>query len=160
MARTMLNDSQLNDKFWGQEIHTSFYIMNKGLLRSDSDKTPYELWTGKSTNVKHFRIFGRRCYIKRDDVKIGKFDSRVDEGIFIGYSSKRKAYKCYNLRLGKIVETINVKIDESISLTNIQKDPDEEDEGEIIQEKEEEENQEEEQQSEVERSTNTQLKPP
>ena len=84
--------------------------MNKGLLSNDSDKTPYELWTGRSVNVKHFRIFGSKCYIKRDDGKIGKFDSRVDEGIFIGYSSKREAYKCYNLRLGKVVESINVRL--------------------------------------------------
>jgi hypothetical protein len=30
----------------------------------------------------------------------------------VGYSSKIKAYKCYNLRLNKIVEIINVNIDE------------------------------------------------
>ena len=45
MARTMLNDSQLSDKFWGQAVHTSVHILNRGLLRNDSDKTPYELWT-------------------------------------------------------------------------------------------------------------------
>ena len=108
----MLNDSKLDDKFLGLAVHISVHIMNGGLLRSGSEKTAYELWTGRSTNVKHFRIFGSRCYIKRDDGNIGKFDSRVDEGIFVGYSSKRKAYKCYNLKLGKIVATINVKIDE------------------------------------------------
>jgi hypothetical protein len=91
MARTMLNDSQLNGKFWRQVLHTSVDIMNKGLLRKDNGKTPYELWTRRSTNVKHFRIFRSICYIKRDDGKIEKFDSRVDEGIFVGYSSKRKA---------------------------------------------------------------------
>ena len=107
--------------------------MNRGLLINDSDKTPYELWTGRPANVKHFWIFGRKWYIKRDDGKIRKFDSQVDEGILVGYSSKRKAYKCYNLRLGKIVETINVKIDESISSINKQEDPNEQDEGEITQ---------------------------
>ena len=75
MARIMLNDSQLNDKFWGQAVHTSVHILNKGLLKNESDKTPYELWTGISTNVKHFRIFGSKCYIKRDDGKIGKLHS-------------------------------------------------------------------------------------
>ena len=125
--------------------------MNRGLLRNDSDKTPYELWTGRSANVKHFRVFGSRCYIKRDDGKIGKFDSQVDEGIFVGYSSKRKAYKFYNLRLGKVVETINVKIDESISSPDREEGFDEPDEAEIIQEEEEEEeNQEEEKQDEKE----------
>ena len=84
MARTMLNDSQLSDKFWGQEIHTSVHILNKGLLRNGTDKTPYELWTGRHANVKHFRIFESKCFIKRDDGKIKKFDSQVVEGIFVG----------------------------------------------------------------------------
>ena len=75
MARTMLNDSQLSDKFWGQAVHTSVHILNRGLLRNDIDKTPYELWAGRPANVKHFRIFGSKCFIKRDDGKIKKFDS-------------------------------------------------------------------------------------
>jgi hypothetical protein len=41
-----------------------------------------------------------------------KFDSRVDKGILVGYSSTMKAYKCYNLRLNKVVESINVTINE------------------------------------------------
>ena len=41
-----------------------------------------------------------------------KFDSHVDKGILDGYSSTRKEYKCYNLRLNKVVESINVTIDE------------------------------------------------
>jgi hypothetical protein len=44
---------------------------------------------------------------------MGKFDSSVDKGILVGYSSTRKAYKCYNLRLNKVVERINVTIDET-----------------------------------------------
>ena len=102
MARTMLNESKLNDKFWGHAVHTAVHILNRGLLRNKNDKTPYELWTGRAASVQHFRIFGSKCYIKRDDKKIGKFDSRVDEGIFVGYSSKRKAHKCYNMRLDKV----------------------------------------------------------
>jgi hypothetical protein len=43
---------------------------------------------------------------------MGKFDSCVDKGVLFGYSSTRKAYKCYNLRLNKVVERINVTIDE------------------------------------------------
>ena len=44
--------------------------------------------------------------------ELENFDSRVDKGILVGYSRKRKAYKCYNLRLNKIVEKINVNVDE------------------------------------------------
>jgi hypothetical protein len=57
--------------------------------------------------VKHFRVFGRKYYIKREDGRMGKFDSHVDKGVLVGYSSTRN-----NMRLNKIVEVINVTIDE------------------------------------------------
>ena len=123
-------------------MHTVIHIVNKWLPKSGSDKTPYELWIGRSTNFKHFRVFGSGCYIKRDDRNIGKFDSRVDEGIFVGYSSKIKAYKCYNIRLSKVVESINVNIDESSLPRARKEDYDEQEEEEMIQEEEEEEEEE------------------
>ena len=43
--------------------------------------------------MKHFKVFGSKCYIKREDGRMGKFDSRVDKGILVGYSSTRKEYK-------------------------------------------------------------------
>jgi hypothetical protein len=58
-------------------------------------------------------FFGSKCYIKREDGRMGKFDSRVNKEILVGYSSTRTAYKCYNLRLNKVVERINVTIDET-----------------------------------------------
>ena len=99
-------------KFWVQEIDMTVFIVNRSLLRNNCNKTPYELWKGKLANVKYFRIFGSKCYIKREDQNLGKFESCVDEGIFFGYSRKRKAYKCYNLRWKQIVESINVTFDE------------------------------------------------
>jgi hypothetical protein len=113
MARTMLMDSKLTDIFWTQTMHTIVHIQNRLMLRNNTDKTPYELWKGRPTNVKHFRVFGSKCYIKREDGRMGKFDSRVDKGVLVGYSSTRKEYKCYNLRLNKVVESINVTIDET-----------------------------------------------
>jgi hypothetical protein len=63
--------------------------------------------------VNHFIVFGSKCYIKREYGRMGKFDSHVDKGVIVGYSSTRKAYKCYNLILNKVVESINVTIDET-----------------------------------------------
>jgi hypothetical protein len=63
--------------------------------------------------VNHFRVFGRKCYIKREDGRIGKFDYRVDKGILVGCSSKRKAHKLFSPRLEKIVKSANVIIDET-----------------------------------------------
>jgi hypothetical protein len=44
MVRTMLNDSKISDIFWGQVVHTTVHLLNRGLIKSNSDKTPYELW--------------------------------------------------------------------------------------------------------------------
>jgi hypothetical protein len=49
------------------------------MLKNNNDKTSYELWKGIPTNVKHFRVFRSKCYIKREDGRIGKFDSQVDK---------------------------------------------------------------------------------
>jgi hypothetical protein len=108
----MIMDSKLTDIFWTHVVHTTVHIQNRVMLINNTDETPYELWKGRSTNVKHFRVFGSKCYIKNEDGRMGKFDSHVDKGILVGYSSTRKAYKCYNLRLNKVVESINVTIDE------------------------------------------------
>jgi hypothetical protein len=121
--------------------------LNRGLIKINSDKTPYELWKGRSANVKHFREFGIKCCIKMEDKKIEILDSRVDEGIFFGYSCKRKAYKYYDIRLNKIVEIINVNVDETYFMKNrkenINSNIFEEQENEELNKEEEEEEQEE-----------------
>jgi hypothetical protein len=108
----MIMDSKLIDIFWTQAMHTTVHIQNRVMLRNNTNKTPYELWKGRPANVKHFRVFGSKCYIKREDGRMRKFDSRVDKGILVGYSSTRKEYKCYNIRLNKVVESIKITIDE------------------------------------------------
>jgi hypothetical protein len=80
MDKTMLNDSKISDIFWGQAMNTIVHILNRGLIRRNSDKTPYDLWKGIPTNLKNFRVFGINYYIKTEK-NIGKFDSQVDEGI-------------------------------------------------------------------------------
>ena len=81
-------------------------------FRIGTKKTPYELWKGRKPNVKYFKIFGSTCFILKDRENVGKFDSRSDEGIFLGYSSTSKAYWVYNKRSKKAMETLNVVIDE------------------------------------------------
>jgi len=113
MARTMLKDSNMGEIFLAQAIHTIVHILNRVILWSNSYNTLYDLWKGILENVNHFRVFGIKCYIKREDGRIEKFDSRVDKCILVGYSSKMKSYKCFNMRLNIIMESINVMVDET-----------------------------------------------
>jgi hypothetical protein len=110
-TRTMLNEAKLSDRYWRESVSTTIYILNKGQIRVNSDKNPYELWFGRAPSVKYFKVFGSKCYIKRLDGNLGKFDARSDEGIFLGYETK-KSYRCYNIRSHKIFESVNVKVDD------------------------------------------------
>jgi hypothetical protein len=108
----MLNEAKLSNGYWREAVSTSIYIMNKGHIRVNSDKTPYELWFGRDPSVKYFKVFGSKCYIKILDGNLGKFDARSDEGIFLGYASNKKAYRCYNIRSHNIFEIADVKMDD------------------------------------------------
>ena len=100
-------------------------------------KKPYEIWFGRTPLVKYCRVFVSKCYIKRVDDNIGKFDSRKDEGIFLGYSSTIKAYKCYNLRSHKILESTSVIVDDTKPRKNkIEENEDDEEKDEDYQKEE------------------------
>jgi len=113
MAHAMLNESGTPTTFWGEAAFAAITILNKANAWVNSTQTPHELWNGKTLTVKYLKVFGSKCYIIRTDEKLGKFEPRADEGILLGYSSRSKGYKCYNKRLGKIIESIDVVVDEA-----------------------------------------------
>jgi hypothetical protein len=96
----------------GKVFQTTINILNKAQIRVNNDKISYELWYCRPKSIKDFKTFGNKCYIKINEDNLGNFDSRDDEGILLGYSSISKGYKCYNKIIHKIVESIDVKVDE------------------------------------------------
>eukprot|EP00253_Pinus_taeda_P026372 PITA_26372 len=84
----MLDEVHVSDTFWGEASQTTVYLANRVLLRPNSDKIPYEFWKGRPSKVNHFKIFGSKCYIKKTKDKLGKFEPRVDEDIFLEYEDQ------------------------------------------------------------------------
>jgi transposase InsO family protein len=119
MARSMMNEKNIGQTYWVEAIHTTVHILNKSHLRPHSDKTPYELWYGRPASIKHFKVFGSKCYIKNNNENLGKYDDRDDEGIFLGYATNSKGYRCYNKRLHKLVDCIDIKVDEEIPVRDV-----------------------------------------
>nr|GEZ98838.1 Gag-Pol polyprotein [Tanacetum cinerariifolium] len=60
---------------------------------------------------------GALCYPKNDHEDIGKLGPKGDIGFFIGYSADSCAYRIYNRRTKKIMETMNVSFDELSTMT-------------------------------------------
>ena len=113
MDKAMLYNKDVARNLWGEAVNTACHTVNWVYFGPNTKKTPYELWKGRKPNVKYFIIFGSTCFILKDRENVEKFDSRSDEGIFLGYSSTSKAYRVYNKRTIKVMETVNVLIDES-----------------------------------------------
>ena len=109
----MLYNKDVARNLWGEAINTACHTVNRVYFRPGTKKTPYELWKGRKPNVKYFRIFESTYFILKDRENVGKFDSRSDEEIFLGYSSTSKTYRVYNKRTMKVMETVDVVIDES-----------------------------------------------
>lgn len=108
----MIHSKNLAQHFWGEAINTACHIINRVYLRPETNKTPYEIWRGKKPTVKYFKTFGSKCYILRDRENLGKFDTKSDEGIFLGYSTNSRAYRVFNKRTETVMESINVIVDD------------------------------------------------
>jgi len=51
VARTMLKEAKLSNGYWREAISTVVHTLNRGQLRVNSNKTPYELWYGRTRTV-------------------------------------------------------------------------------------------------------------
>jgi len=114
IGRTLLNETNLPKYFWADAVNTACYVLNRVLIKPILKKTPYELFKGIKSIISHFRVFGCKCFILNNGKdNPSKFDSKTNEGIFLGYSSQSHAYRAYNKRTMLIEETVHITFDET-----------------------------------------------
>uniref|UniRef100_A0A151UFX3 Retrovirus-related Pol polyprotein from transposon TNT 1-94 n=1 Tax=Cajanus cajan TaxID=3821 RepID=A0A151UFX3_CAJCA len=111
-ARTLLNDFSIPKHFWVEAVNTSCYIQNRIYITPLLKKTPYELSKGRAPNISYFHPFGCKCFILNTKDNLGKFDSKIDEGILLGYSERSRAYRVFNNKTKTVEEEIKVRFDE------------------------------------------------
>lgn len=92
MARCMLIDADLPNKFWGEAVVTTNYLQNR-LPTSATGKTPYERWNSIKSNLENVHIFGSRACIQVPEQHRRKLDNKAEELLFVGYSEDTKAYR-------------------------------------------------------------------
>nr|GEX01195.1 putative ribonuclease H-like domain-containing protein [Tanacetum cinerariifolium] len=93
-------------------ISTTCFTQNRSIIHRRFNKTPYELINGRKPDISFLHVFGALCYPKNDREDIGKLGAKGDIRFFIGYSTDSCAYRIYNRRTKKIIETMNVSFDE------------------------------------------------
>ncbi|GJU41384.1 retrovirus-related pol polyprotein from transposon TNT 1-94, partial [Tanacetum coccineum] len=111
-ARTMLIYAKAPLILWAEAVATTCYTQNRSLIRLRHGKTPYELLHDRKPYLLYLQVFGALCYPTNDSEDLGKLKAKADVGIFIGYALAKKAYRIYNKRTKRIMETIHVDFDE------------------------------------------------
>ena len=113
MARTILHEYNLPLYFWVEDINTSCYIANRVFKRPILNKNSYELWNNRKPKISYLKVFGCKCFILNTKENLEKFDSKADEGIFLGYSTSSKAYRVFNKRTIIVEVSMHVVFDKS-----------------------------------------------
>ena len=91
-ARTMLVEAKLPTYFWAKDVNTACFTQNCTIVNVHGI-TPYEIIKGKKASMEHFHIFGCKCYVlKVHPEQLGKFETKYDEAIFLGYAPATKAF--------------------------------------------------------------------
>ncbi|GJR76348.1 putative ribonuclease H-like domain-containing protein [Tanacetum coccineum] len=112
-ARTMLADSKLPTTFWAEAVNTACYVQNKVLVVKPHNKTPYELFHGRTPTLSFMRPFGCPVTILNNIDHLGKFDGKADEGFFVGYSLNSKAFRVFNSRTRIVEKNLHIRFSES-----------------------------------------------
>jgi transposase InsO family protein len=60
MARTMLGEYKISERFWSEAVNTACHAINRLYLHRLLKKTSYELLTGNKLNISYFRVFGSK----------------------------------------------------------------------------------------------------
>ncbi|GJW84137.1 putative ribonuclease H-like domain-containing protein [Tanacetum coccineum] len=117
-ARTMLIYAKAPLFLWAEAVATACYTQNRSMIRRRHGKTPYELLHNKPPDLSYLHVFGALCYPTNDSENLGKLQPKADIGIFIGYAPTKKAFRIYNRRTRRIVETIHVDFDELTAMAS------------------------------------------
>ena len=110
-ARPLMMEDNVLEKYQREFVSNVVYTPNQVQVKKGTNQSPFENWNGYAINVNYLKVIGSKCYILKD-AREGKHDEKSDEGIFLGYYTKRKVYKCLNSNTNKIMESKNVRVDE------------------------------------------------
>nr|GEY73406.1 hypothetical protein [Tanacetum cinerariifolium] len=108
-ARTMLADAKLPVTFWAEVVNTACYVQNRALVNKSQNKSPYELFNGRTPAIGFLKPFGCHVMILNTLDNLGKFEAKEDEGYFIGYSMSSKAFRVFNKRTKRVEENLHVE---------------------------------------------------
>ena len=113
VARSLMFQSGLPIKHWGDAILTSVFLINRTPTSILNGSSPYELVYNCAPVFDKLRVFGCLCFASKLNNN-DKFSERADKCVFLGYSFDKKGYKVLSLDSNLIFVSRDVKFYESV----------------------------------------------
>ncbi|GKB49353.1 putative ribonuclease H-like domain-containing protein [Tanacetum coccineum] len=95
------------------QVNTACYVQNRVLVVKPHNKTPYELFHGRTPTFSFMRPFGCPVTILNTIDHLGKFNGKANEGFCVGYSLNSKAFRVFNNRTRIVKENLRIRFSES-----------------------------------------------
>ena len=117
-ARVLLHTARLPHKLWAEAWETARYLYTKSPAKALGLKTvPEAIFKryreSKKPSVTHLRIFGCVAHTHVPKQLRWKLEPRSRKMIFVGYSSKSKAYRLWDPETDEIIISRDVVFDET-----------------------------------------------
>lgn len=120
----MLLDCQLPWCFWGYAAQYFVYLKNRSPHSALYRSTPYQEWFQRLPDLTHVRVFGYPCYafipkeVRKRQGPGNKLLPKAVKTIFIGFSERHKAYKCYEMKTKTVIYSASVQFDNEFDPSN------------------------------------------
>ncbi|GKB63884.1 retrovirus-related pol polyprotein from transposon TNT 1-94 [Tanacetum coccineum] len=109
----------------GEAVNTACYTQNISIIMKRHRKIAYDVFRGRSLDISYFYVFGYLVHIHNHRDHLGKFNEKVDDRFFFGYSQVAKAFRVFNIIRQEMEETYHITFsedDEAISQSNTEGD--------------------------------------
>lgn len=105
--------AKLSTKYWGKALMTANFLHSRCPSRSNiKNKSPFEVWNGKSPMLASLKTFGFHAYVHVPSPKRQKLDVHAVLCRFVGYSEHEKAYRFEDIATGRVLVSRDDKFDD------------------------------------------------
>ena len=95
----MMSHADLPISFWGYALETAAFTLNRVPSKA-VDKTPYQIWFGKTPSLSFLKIWGCEVFVRRQISE--KLAAKSDKCVFVGYPKETRGYYFYNPTENKV----------------------------------------------------------
>ncbi|KAL0561212.1 hypothetical protein IC582_001634 [Cucumis melo] len=94
--RAQLLSGSCPEKFWGEAVLTSVYVINRLPSQVIHNISPFERLYGTLPSYSHLKVFGCACFVLLHPHEHTKLEPRARLCCFLGYGTKHKGFRCWD----------------------------------------------------------------